>query len=1104
VSLFEGIDVAGLAEDVLQAARDSKTEEDLKIRVVRLLGDILIKSGIRWEEGRYEYTLVSGARADALYGHLIIEYERPGTFESKPGANFNHAIEQLKRYISNEARSEKSYEEYFGVALDGFRIGFIRFRKNQWLVQGPFDVNKYTLMRVLEALRGLRKKLLEVDLLVKDLGPQSEVARKSIQVFYQRIKSARANRTKVLFEDWRRVFSQVCAYSPEKIAGLEETYGIHGKKVDVAALLFAVHTYYALLMKLLAAEIAVLFGDSLVQSFMKKLEGSYYKGPQLLKAELVDLENGGVFSKLGITNFMEADYFGWYLDEWNIEIAAAIIDLVKVLTEYEPATAELEPERVKDLFKRLYQNLVSRETRHGLGEYYTPDWLAELLMDEAGLTLEKFEGIAQEKSDSVSPLRIRVLDPACGSGTFLVLAIKRMKDYADAHFVKDQALPLIIKNIVGFDLNPLAVMASRANYLIALGDLLRYRGASPMEIPVYLADSILVERKSSLHGIEYLLRTTVGQFSFPVKVVNTGYFSSLLGLIEECLRLDYPTRDFADRLRTELPDIASELRSILALYSALLKLEKTGRNRIWVRLMKNSFAPLFAGRFDYVLGNPPWINWANLPQEYRESTLNLWRDYGLISESKSIRAEVKKDLAMLFVTVSVTRYLAESGILSFLVPYTFLKTPAGAGLRVFLKNRCNVRKLHDLVELLPFENAINRTAMIVLSKGTTTFPVESIVWSKSVPGEIPFDASLEEVINNRTMRYAMQCTPIGGVSKPETSWLIVRPKAMPAIQRALGRSLYEAHSGVDTGANSVYWMEIVEQTKTRLTIRNLSDIGKKKLKEVVMPVEKELVFPLLRGRDVARWISRPSGHILVPHEIESGYPIRLTDCRTKFSKAFAYFSEFRSALEKRGTHKMMGEGKPFYAVYKIGNYTFSPHKVVWKEIAGRISGKGLLIAAMVSASEDPVLGIKTVIPDHKLMFMSFKSEEEANYVCAVLNSSLVRLIVASYIIETSISTRILNDIRIGSYDPSNILHTNLAKLSKQAHQAASRENGEVLTRIEKEIDTTISHLYGLSEDEAKEVLESLDILLGHEPAVDLDEEDQSVAVLADDDNQELV
>lgn len=75
MSLFEGIDVAGLAEDVLQAARDSKTEEDLKIRVVRLLGDILIKSGIRWEEGRYEYTLVSGARADALYGHLIIEYE---------------------------------------------------------------------------------------------------------------------------------------------------------------------------------------------------------------------------------------------------------------------------------------------------------------------------------------------------------------------------------------------------------------------------------------------------------------------------------------------------------------------------------------------------------------------------------------------------------------------------------------------------------------------------------------------------------------------------------------------------------------------------------------------------------------------------------------------------------------------------------------------------------------------------------------------------------------------------------------------------------------------------------------------------------------------
>ena len=41
----------------------------------------------------------------------------------------------------------------------------------------------------------------------------------------------------------------------------------------------------------------------------------------------------------------------------------------------------------------------------------------------------------------------------------------------------------------GFDLNPLAVMAARTNYLVAIKDLVRH--ASRVEIPVYLCDSIM-------------------------------------------------------------------------------------------------------------------------------------------------------------------------------------------------------------------------------------------------------------------------------------------------------------------------------------------------------------------------------------------------------------------------------------------------------------------------------------------------------------------------------------------------------------------------------------------------------------------------------------
>jgi len=82
----------------------------------------------------------------------------------------------------------------------------------------------------------------------------------------------------MLFEDWRRVFSQVCAYSPEKIKGLEEVYGFDKGKADPEKLLFALHTYYALIMKLLAAEVASLYVTPKLWSYLKALEDAYYRG----------------------------------------------------------------------------------------------------------------------------------------------------------------------------------------------------------------------------------------------------------------------------------------------------------------------------------------------------------------------------------------------------------------------------------------------------------------------------------------------------------------------------------------------------------------------------------------------------------------------------------------------------------------------------------------------------------------------------------------------------------------------------------------------------------------------------------------------------------
>ena len=65
-----------------------------------------------------------------------------------------------------------------------------------------------------------------------------------------------------------------------------------------------------------------------------------------------------------------------------------------------------------DLLKPLYESLFPRAVRHALGEYYTPHWLAEHVLDQVG-----YHGQADA----------RLLDPTCGSGTFLLAALRRWR-----------------------------------------------------------------------------------------------------------------------------------------------------------------------------------------------------------------------------------------------------------------------------------------------------------------------------------------------------------------------------------------------------------------------------------------------------------------------------------------------------------------------------------------------------------------------------------------------------------------------------------------------------------------------------------------------------
>ena len=1077
------IDAEEIAKEIRKVATESISEEDLRQGVEYIIRNRIIEklreiekikipySSWKPPRARYEVTLVSGLRVDALYGHLIIEYEKPRTFDRRSG--FEKAVEQVKQYIRDHAEIEDKFPRYFGVVLDGYKIGFVRYRKaiKDFESKGPFEVNKNTIAKLIEGIIGLRRKALSAEELLKDFGPESSVAKESIKTFYNKLLGT-TSRTKILFEDWRRVFSQVCAYNIEKIKGLEKIYGFQKEEADPEKLLFALHTYYALIMKLLAAEVVSLYVTPKLWSYLKTLEDAYYRGHERLKEELKELEEGGIFSKLGITNFLEADYFAWYLDEWDEEIARRIMNIVNKLSNYDPSAAELEPERVKDLFKRLYQNLVPKKIRHDLGEYYTPDWLAELVLDEVGWTIETFEKIAQEQNDILSPFNLRLLDPACGSGTFLMLAIGRLRQYMEEHWIdKGTALRRITKNVIGFDLNPLAVIASRTNYLIALGDMLRERGTETIEIPIYLADSILVERRQTLVGTTYALRTAVGEFVIPTSVVEKGLLTRVLSVLEECVRGRYMPNEFKARLVKEINLEDNEVSIITELFKMLLKLEKEGKDKIWTRVLKNSFAPLFVGKFNYVVGNPPWIHWINLPKKYREAVADLWKHYGMAgikSASKKVAmGKAGKDISMLFVMVSLDRYLINSGKLGFLITQSVYKSSAGENFRNKLTKYYKIEKVHDLVELKPFEGAQNRTSVLIITKGEKTkFPVPYIIWRKKKKKRIDYTtSSLDEVIESSSI-YKFVAKPIAGLG---TVWITLTPDIRDSTIEKITQvrhQFYKARKGVNFSLIKPFWVEVEYWENGKAIVKNLDN------PPVIGEIEGELLFPFLRGKDVDRWSFKQKIFAIIPHDPRTGDVFSESQFKINYPRAYSWFKKFEKQLKQVNQEPYKSAfrkgNRPIWWLFNITRDFFSPYKVVWRYISKEFK------ATVICKIQD-----KPIIPYEKLMFVPFNSEDEAYYFCGIMNSSFIRYIVKASTIETQISTNILDNIFIPKYNPADAIHKKISSLSKKAHELTD-DLKEILPKIEDELDELVAQLYDLADDEIKKIREGLAILEGRE------------------------
>lgn len=1096
------IDTGKLAQEMLGRAQSAQTEEDVKMRIEPLLRRAFDQIGVDINIAEYEKaTALTAKRMDAVYGHVVIEYKGPNKLRFPNG--IINSKKQLQNYLQEEAQrhgqqAEAFLEKAIGVALDGERILFARYSKTARILstpvpvgveqgdlfpeltpqrgfhfQGPYPINAGSLACFLVYVRSAGRRPLTASHLVTAFSPEQQASRLLVSELYAAAMRGQRRsllpRVATFYEEWNRIFGVVYGENLEKAdKAAEETARLYSLPTGIRLkfLLFAIHTFYCFLMKLISIELLALQRAAQATSFVAGLAAMTDKE---IRDKLADLESGAGFSDRGITNFLEADFFSWYLDAWNAGLAAGVRGVITALADFEPATPVLEPDWTRDLLQKLYELLVPRMLRHGLGEYYTPDWLAGYLVDKAG-----YDGLPG----------LRFLDPACGSGTFLVQAIHRAALYAE----KQSKVRIaevgraILDGIVGFDLNPVAVLAARANYLIAFARFLPY--VRPISIPVYLCDSVLPPdrdpedpRQAELFSSDTVVfRTKEHDYVFPVSMKDKERIDVFTSQVMLGLRGKLNVSQFQQLLAAKLRMDEKELIQLAKIYAQIKKLDDEKRDGIWAHYIKNAFAPVYLGQFDYVVGNPPWIRWGYLAEDYRRLTLKLWHNYGLFSlkghETRLGAGE--KDFSMLFTYACADRYLKDGGTLGFIITQEVFKSKgAGEGFRRFRIGEkgpgLKVMDMEDLVHVQPFMGAANKTALFTLKKGAVTkYPVDITEWRRK-PGigriapEWPLAAVME-----KTTRVKLQAIPVDP-QRPVSSWQTAKYAELELSSKLKGPNPYIARLGARVEPYGVFWLRLKEvRPDGKLVAENQHDRGKRDIKSVSNAIESDLVYPAVSGGDIMRFGIKNPFYVLISQDPakREGYDEDWMSINLPLT--YAYLVQFKDVLIKRAAYRkyyhreVREKGKvvrleaiaPFYSMYNINKDSFARYRVAWKRMAARM-------AAVVLTIWKTPFGTKPVIATDTTSLFAVKNAAEAHYLCAVLNSATVDGFIRSF----SSGGRgfgapsVVKNLAIPQFDERKKLHARLAELSRQAHEETAR--GRQTASIEEQINVAAEDLWNL-------------------------------------------
>ena len=366
-----------------------------------------------------------------------------------------------------------------------------------------------------------------------------------------------------------------------------------------------------------------------------------------------NLVSGRQFTEnTGLHGVVESDFFSWPVEVGATQLIRTIARRVASFDWTSPPS---------DIAATLYQTVIPAQERRDLGEYYTPRWLAKAIVQEI----------------VTDPVKQRVLDPACGSGTFLAECVEHFLDAAARQNVPDTKLfELLRDSVTGIDVHPVATHLARAAWVIAAKPAIAQSASTAVTVPIYLGDSLQLRYQSrDLFGANTV---TIGvgddentELLFPVNLVNDAEnFDQLMVDVADYIESGQDPKLVLDDL-TGLSE--GELGTLSATIDKLFELHAQGRDHIWAYYTRNLVRPITLARnkVDVIVGNPPWINYNQTTDVLRDELVNQSRNvYGIWAGG---HLATQQDVASLFYARSVDLYLRDGGAIGMVMPNSALQ-----------------------------------------------------------------------------------------------------------------------------------------------------------------------------------------------------------------------------------------------------------------------------------------------------------------------------------------------------------------------------------------------------------------------------------------------